>query len=230
MQFFVALVCHFSLLLCTSATNNNGDANNAQNAHIGSDRTFVKRHSGLNMFAFASLRRVRYFSPQAQWFMQFFAALVCHFSLLLCTSAANKNCDANNAQHAHFGSDHTFVDRHSGFNNFLLRSLVTFRYFCAPARQTTMARRDTVKTHTSAQTALLSKWHTGFNIFLRVAFVSGRPKKGRDPDLAAEGFKNTLFVNEFLIGRAEPDFWTRSLDRGLKGQFRFRSARVGADF
>ena len=156
MQFSVALVCHLSLLLCTSAANNNGDANNAQNAHFGSDRTFVDRHSGLSIFAFASLRRARYFSPQAQGFMQCFAALVCHFSLLLCTSAANNNGDANNAQHAHFGSDRTFVDRHSGFNNFLSRSFVTFRYFCAPARRTTMARRDTVKTHTSAQTALLS--------------------------------------------------------------------------
>ena len=177
MQFSVALVCHLSLLLCTSAANNNGDANNAQNAHFGSDRTFVDRHSGLSIFAFASLRRARYFSPQAQWFMQFFAALVCHFSLLLCTSAANNNGDANNAQHAHFGSDRTFVDRHSGFNNFLSRSFVTFRYFCAPARRTTMARRDTVKTHTSAQTALLSTGTAVSTFFCALRLFRGAQKK-----------------------------------------------------
>ena len=39
---------------------------------------------------------------------------------------------------------------------FLSRSFVTFRYFCATARRTTMARRDTVKTHISPQAALLS--------------------------------------------------------------------------
>ena len=186
MQFSVALVCHLSLLLCTSATNNNGDADNAQNAHFGSDRTFVDRHSGLSIFAFAALRRARYFSPQAQGFMQFSVALVCYFLLLLCTSAANNNGDANHGENAYFGSRGTFVDRHSGFD-----------------------------------------------IFLRVAFVSGRPKKGRDPDLAAEGFKTILFVNEFLIGRTrppEPDFWTRLLDCGQKLQFRSRSARIGADF
>ena len=127
-----------------------------KNAHFGSDHVFADRHSSFNIFTFASLRRARYFSAQAQRFMQFSVALFCHLSLLLCTSAANNNGDANNAQNAHFGSDRTFVDRHSGFNNFLSRSFVTFRYFCAPARRTTMARRDTVKTHTSAQTALLS--------------------------------------------------------------------------
>ena len=186
MQFSVALVCHFLLLLCTSAANNNGDANNAQNAHFGSDRTFVDRHSGLSIFAFAALRRARYFSPQAKGFMQFSVALVCHFSLLFCTSAANNNGNANHGENAYFGSCGTFVDRHS----------------C-------------------------------FDIFLRVAFVAGRPKKDRDPDLAAEGFKTILFVNEFLIGRTrppEPDFWTRLLDRGQKLQFRLGSVRIGDDF
>ena len=49
-----------------------------------------------------------------------------------------------------------FSPQQKGLCNFLSRSFVTFRYFCAPARRTTMARRDTVKTHTSAQNALLS--------------------------------------------------------------------------
>ena len=123
MQFFVALVCHLSLLLCTNVANNNGNANNAQNAHFGSDRTFVDRHSSLSIFAFAALRRARYFSPQAQGFMQFSVALACHFLLLLCTNAANNNGDANNAQNAHFGSGRTFVDRHSGFNMFTFAAL-----------------------------------------------------------------------------------------------------------
>ena len=48
----------------------------------------------------------------------------------------------------------TFLHRHSGLCNFLSRSFVTFRCFCAPARRTTMATRTTLKTHTSAQTAL----------------------------------------------------------------------------
>ena len=170
MQFSVALVCYFLLLLCTSAANNNGEARHGENAHFGPRGTFVDRHSGLSIFAFAALRRARYFSPQAQGFMQFSVALVCHFLLLLCTSAANNNGNANNAQNAHFGSDHTFVDRHSGLSifafaalrrardlcNFLSRSFVTFRYFSAPARRTTIATRTTVKTHTSAHAALLS--------------------------------------------------------------------------
>ena len=119
MQFSVALVCHLSLLLCTSATNNNGDADNAQNAHFGSDRTFVDRQSGLSIFAFASLRRARYFSPQAHRFMQFSVALVCHLSLLLCTSATNNNGDANHGENAYFGSCGAFVDRQNGFDIFL---------------------------------------------------------------------------------------------------------------
>ena len=61
----------------------------------------------------------------------------------------------------------TFLHRHNGLCNFLSRSFVTFRYFCAPARRTTMARRDTVKTHTSAQTALLSTG-TAISTFLRL--------------------------------------------------------------
>ena len=154
-QFSVALVCHFSLLLCTTAANNNGEARHGENAHFGSERTFVDRHSGLSIFAFASLRRARYFSPQAQWFMQFFAALVCHFSLLLCTSAANNNGDANNAQHAHFGSDRTFVDRQSGFN-----------------------------------------------IFLRVAFVSGRSKKGQIQIWQLKASETHFLLMSFLL--AEP--------------------------
>ena len=135
MQFSVALVCHLSLLLCTSATNNNGDADNAQNAHFGSDRTFVDRQSGFNIFTFAALPRARYFSPQAQGFMLFSVALVCHFLLLLCTSAANNNGDANNAQNAHFGSDRTFVDRHSGLSIFAFASLRRARYFSPQAKR-----------------------------------------------------------------------------------------------
>ena len=133
-----------------------------------------------------TLRLRPHFCRQALRFQQFSVALVCHFSLLLCTSAANNNGKAQHGENAHFGSE---------------------AHFCRQAQQ--------------------------FNIFLRAAFVLGRPKKGRCPDLAAEGFKNTLFVNEFLIGRAtppEPDFWTRLLDRCQKLQFRLRSVRIGADF
>ena len=115
MQFSVALVCHFLLLLCTSAANNNGDANNAQNAHFGSDRTFVDRHSGLSIFAFASLRRARDFCPQAQRFMQFSVAFVSYFSLLLCANAANNNDEVRHGENRHFGSDRTFVHRAMGF-------------------------------------------------------------------------------------------------------------------
>ena len=79
-----------------------------------------------------TLRLRPHFCRQAQRFQQFFLALVCHFSLLLGTSAANNNGKAQHGENAHFGSE---------------------AHFCRQAQQ--------------------------FNIFLRAAFVSGRPKKGR---------------------------------------------------
>ena len=66
-----------------------------------------------------TLRLRPHFCRQAQRFQQFSVALVCHFSLLLCTSAANNNGEARHGENAHFGSERTFVDRHSGFNIFL---------------------------------------------------------------------------------------------------------------
>ena len=97
-----------------------------------------------------------------------------------------------------------------------------------------MATRTTLKTRTLAQTALLStgKAVSTFFCVLRL-FRDAQKRAGRDPDLAVEGFKTTLFVNEFLIGRTrppEPDFWTRLLDRGQKLQFRLGSVRIGDDF
>ena len=127
----------------------------------------------------------------------------------------------------------TFLHRRDGLCNFLSRSFVTFRYFCAPARQPTMATRTTLKMHTSAQTALLSTGTTNSTFFCVLRLFRDDQKRAGDPDLAAKGFKNTLFFNEFLIGRTrppEPDFWTHLLDRGQKLQFRCRSARIGADF
>ena len=92
---------------------------------------------------------------RAQRFQQFSVALVCHFSLLLCTSAANNNGEARHGENAHFGSDRTFVDRHNGFN-----------------------------------------------IFLRVAFVSGRPKKGRIQIWQPKASKTHFLLMSFLL--AEP--------------------------
>ena len=61
----------------------------------------------------------------------------------------------------------TFLHRRKGLCNFLPRSFVTFRCFCAPARRTTMATRTTLNTHTSAQTALLSTGTAVSTIFCR---------------------------------------------------------------
>ena len=102
-----------------------------------------------------TLRLRPHFCRQAQRFQQFSVALVCHFSLLLCTSAANNNGEARHGENAHFGSDRTFVDRHSGFN-----------------------------------------------IFLRVAFVSGRPKKGRIQIWQLKASKTHFLLMSFLL--AEP--------------------------
>ena len=92
-----------------------------------------------------------------------------------------------------------------------------------------MARRDTVKTHTSAQTALLCTGTPVSTFFCVLCFFRDAHKKG---PVAVEGFKTILFVNEFLIGRTrppEPDFWTRLLDRGQQLQFRLGSVRIGDD-
>ena len=127
----------------------------------------------------------------------------------------------------------TFLHRHSGLCNFLSRSFVTFRCFCAPARRTRMARRDTVKTHTSAQTALLSTGTAVSTFFCVLCLLRDAQKRVGIQIWQLKASKTHFFVNEFLIGRArppEPDFWTRLLDRGQKLQFRSRSARIGADF
>ena len=78
----------------------------------------------------------------------------------------------------------TFLHGQTGLCNFLSRSLVTFRCFCAPARRTTMATRDTVKTRTSAQAALLSTGITVSPFFCALRLFRDAQKKGRDPDLA----------------------------------------------
>ena len=136
-----------------------------KNAH----HVFVDRYSGFNIFTFASLRRARYFSPQAQWFMQFSVALVCHFSLLLCISAANNNGEARHGENAHFGSGRTFVDRRNGINIFCALRFFAHAFLSTGTTVSTLLRL----LRCVARATFLHR-HNGLCNFLSRSFVTVR--------------------------------------------------------